>query len=134
MFYKQEGGAALEAAIILPIILFIALGLIFFPLTSLLSNIVLTDAVREAARHVAVYNDEEGAIDLVEQIISESNLDIHNLQPLEFDYTVGDGDYVTVRIVYRQPTIFPQVPVLIGGEAMDDHVVLSSSATFKKEW
>lgn len=131
----SSGGAALEAAIVLPILLFVALGLIFLPLTALYSKIVLTDAAREGARHVAIYNNQYEAEELIAQIITDSGLDPGNIQqPVDFDYTVDGGRYITVTINYLQPVLFPQVAGLVGGDATGDHIALSVSSTFKKEW
>lgn len=128
---KNDGNAMLEAAIVLPLMLFIAIGLIFLPLMTFFTKTILIDAAREGARHVALWNDQQGAKDLVEQIIEDNGLDVANLQGISFDYSTSN--YVKVTVEYRQPTLFPRITNLVGGDTLTDYFFLSVSSTFKRE-
>jgi Flp pilus assembly protein TadG len=137
---RDEGSTLVEAAIVLPIILFIALALIFMPLSTFFSKIVLTDAAREAARYVAVYTDQDNpviarnkAVEMVEDMLSDNGMDTANLRQVRFDDVEG-GRYIRVTIEYHQPTMFPGATRLVGDQEMDDFWVVSVSSTFKKEW
>ncbi|MCR3921749.1 MAG: pilus assembly protein [Firmicutes bacterium] len=129
--HKNEGNAMLEAAIVLPLMLFIAIGLIFLPLTNFFTKTILVDAAREGARHVALWEDESGAYDLVEQILTDNGLDKSNLQDISFDYSTAN--YVRITVLYRHPTLFPRITKLIGTETLDNYSLLSVSSTFKRE-
>lgn len=127
----KKGNVMLEAAVVLPLILFIVIGLIFFPLSSFFTKTILVDAVREGARHVALYEDQEGARELVKQTLRDNGLDEDNLEGITFSY-VTPG-YVKVTADYRQPVLFPEVSALVGGERIDDFFILTVSSTFKRE-
>jgi hypothetical protein len=128
---KKDGNAMLEAAVILPLMLFIVIGLIFLPLMTFFTKTILVDAAREGARHAALWDDQQGAKDLVEQILEDNGLDVANLQGITFDYSTAN--YVKVTVEYRQPTLFPRITNLVGGDTLADHFFLSVSSTFKRE-
>lgn len=128
---KKDGNAMLEAAVILPLMLFIVIGLIFLPLMTFFTKTILVDAAREGARHAALWDDQQGATALVEQILEDNGLEVANLHGITFDYTTAN--YVKVTVEYRQPTLFPRITNLIGGDTLADHFFLSVSSTFKRE-
>ena len=140
----KRGGAALEAALVLPILIFVALSMFIFPVC-FYNKIVFTDVARDAARYVAIHNpNPEDVRSYVEQLLQETRIGgAHLLSGYGGDGSgVGKGvhiqkgpsDYVTVTLNYVQPTIFPQMTALIGGEPMDDYLLISVSSSFKKEW
>ena len=128
---KKDGTSMLEAAVVLPLMLFVALALIFLPLMTFFNKTIVVDAAREGARHVALWNDEAGAKDLVAQILEDNGLELANLEDVIFDYSTDN--YVKVTVQYQQPTMFPRIPELLGGDALENFFLLSVSSTFKRE-
>lgn len=128
---KKDGAAMLEAAVVLPLMLFVVAALIFLPLTIFFNKTIAVDAARAGARHVALWNDEAGAKDLVEGILAENGLDLDKLEEVLFDYSTDN--YVKVTVKYRQTVMSPRIPELLGGDALGDFFLLSVSSTFKRE-
>jgi hypothetical protein len=135
---RASGGAALEAAVILPILLFVAVALIFHPLSAFYTKIVLTDAIRQGVRHVAIFNNEVEARTLINQVISTEGLDPARIQAVTFDYTVSGGRYITARITYSFPVTAPAIPTVLRvtppPAPMPSTLTLQSEATFRREW
>lgn len=140
---NRKGSELIEFVILMPVLLFIVfLGLVFILLAY--SKIVVADAAREGARAAALRQESEavstqdvGATkakevlknmglreDLVKEIVVDTPPD------LKQENTVK---YISLRIVYMQPSIFPLLPQLIGASPWADYFYVSSTAVFKKE-
>jgi hypothetical protein len=118
----QRGQAAVELALVLPLLALLALALVQLALV-VRDQIRVTFGAREAARQAAVDGDEAS---VRRAVAASTRLDG---QRLEID--VGDlgqpGSRVTVRVAYRAPTDLPLVGRLVG----DVH--LEGAATMRVE-
>ena len=135
---REQGGAALETALMLPILLFVAVALIFHPLSAFYTKIVITDAVRQGVRHVAIFNNETEARNLINQIVTAEGLDPARIQSVTFDYTISGGRYISARITYSFPVIAPQITTILRATPppapMGSTLTLTSEAIFRREW
>jgi len=118
----------IEFAVVMPLILIVVVGLIVFPLSSFFTKITLTDAAREAARHVAIHyedgNAEQYAEELIELILDTNGLDPERIEEIYIDEY---GDHVFVGIEYENPDLYLEA---IGEEAG----TLYASSAFRKEY
>ena len=105
----QRGQAAVELALVLPLLALLALALVQVGLV-VRDQVRVTFGAREGARQAAV-EDDEGAVR--QAVAASTRLDGDRL---EID--VGDrgepGSRVTVRVAYRAPTDLPLVGRLVG--------------------
>ena len=105
----QRGQAAVELALVLPLLALLALTLVQVGLV-VRDQVRVTFGAREGARQAAV-EDDEGA---VRQAVTAST----RLGGDRLDIDVGDrgepGSRVTVRVAYRAPTDLPLVGRLVG--------------------
>lgn len=105
----QRGQAAVELALVLPLLALLALALVQVGLV-VRDQVRVTFGAREGARQAAV-EDDEGAVRravTASTRLGGDRLEIH----------VGDrgepGSRVTVRVAYRAPTELPLVGRLVG--------------------
>lgn len=103
----ERGAAAVELALLLPILLVLVFGIIEFG-RGYNAKLTLTHAAREAARAYAVGHDS----DEVESVVSDatssldsSNLTIANLSDLSTPCTAGDE--VHVELAYTLDYVIP---------------------------
>jgi hypothetical protein len=105
----ERGQAAVELALVLPLLALLALGLLQVALV-VRDQVRVTFGAREGARQAAV-DDDEGAVRTA--VAASSRLPGDRL-----DVDVGDrgdpGSRVTVRVAYRAPTDLPLVGRLVG--------------------
>ncbi len=127
----------IEFALILPIILFIMLGMVTFGIM-INTKVAVTGAAREAARAYAVTQDTGRMRTVAENFLRGSVAASASDFQQGFDrfhdvsYSIS-GDYVTVTVRYNQPSYVPGLYLLLGGDRMSNRIPLSSSATFKIE-
>lgn len=119
---EERGQATVELALLLPVVLAMALGVVQVGLV-VHAQIRTTHAAREAARVVAVTHDIGAAVDAAAQA---GGLDPARLE-VRVEGAVTTGGTVTITVRYRAPTEVPLV-----GAAVDD-VVLEAEATMRVE-
>ena len=137
MLRDKKGQALVEMALVLPLLVYIMMAIATFGI-AVNSKIAVSGAAREAAREYAIYKDPSRMRNRAEDFLKGSI----TASPAEFaqnfnkmtdvTYTVN-GDYVTVKVTYRQPVYVPGAFLLLGGAGIGDRMTLSSSATFKME-
>ena len=120
----DRGSAAVEFALVLPLILTVALALLQVGLIAK-DQLVLTGAARAGAREGAVTSDDES--------VRAAALDAAvSLERRSIDVTVHRGGErgapVTVTVLYRVPIVVPIVRWLFPSA-----VELSSTATMRQE-
>lgn len=110
---SDRGSAILETAIMLPIVLLLTFGFIFFT-QAVATRIVLETAAREGARTYAVYNSAAMAEDKVMQELAVGQVD-----PDDVEIIIEGSSYqrvVTVKMPYSfyVPFAGEYAPVLVG--------------------
>ena len=121
---EDRGSAAVEFALVLPLILTVALALLLVGLIAM-DQLVLTGAARAGAREGAVTSDDESvraaALDAAISL-ERRNVDVKVHREGE------PGAPVTVTVLYRVPIVVPMVRWLFPSA-----VELSSAATMRQE-
>jgi hypothetical protein len=118
------GSAAVELALVLPLVLMMVLALLQVGLLAK-DSLVVVQAAREGAREAAVTPDDER----VRQAALRGGGGLAGERTdVEVERTGGMGDPVTVRIRYRSPMVVPFVEWLF-----PDEVLLASAATMRQE-
>ncbi len=106
----QRGQAAVELALVLPLLAALALGLLQVALV-VRDQVLVTHAAREGARHAAVTADRGEVVAAVEGASS-------GLDPRRIEVSIrgrGEpGSHVTVTVRYAAPTSVPVVGALVG--------------------
>jgi Flp pilus assembly protein TadG len=101
----DEGAAAVEMALVLPLLLLITFGVIQFGYMYFAWNSMAT-AAGQAARHMAIHNDEDDARGLAQEVLpDELNIPDDDIQ---FSFSGGatscaEDRTVTVTIVHTSP-------------------------------
>ena len=133
---NEKGTETIEFVILFPLMLFLIFGSIVYML-AVYSKMVVVDAAREGARAVAIEeteNTQEVAENKVREVITGFGLSGDYLEPITVDSKEENGTlYVSVSVLYKQPSLFPGLPTLIGNSAWGDSFMLRSKAIFKKE-
>jgi hypothetical protein len=120
----SDGSAAVELALVLPLVLLMALALVQVGLLAK-DSLVLLQAAREGAREAAVTTDQER----VRQAALRGGGGLaEERTEIEVQRTGGMGDPVTVRVRYRAAVIVPFIEWLFPEE-----VVMRSAATMRQE-
>jgi hypothetical protein len=120
----SDGSAAVELALVLPLVLLMALALVQVGLLAK-DSLVLLQAAREGAREAAVTPDQER----VRQAALRGGGGLaEERTEIEVQRTGGMGDPVTVRVRYRAAVIVPFIEWLFPEE-----VVMRSAATMRQE-
>lgn len=144
LLWDKRGGALLEFAVVCPLLLMILFGIAVLGL-SINTKIAVSMAAREAARYYAVNHNIDPAVDATTRNVAMTQLkhsvaagdtEFSNSFNPDTDVTItlsDDGRYVTVKVTYRQSSLIPGLPVLVGGSPWDETLTLSSAATFKME-
>ena len=121
---ESQGSAAVELALVLPLVLMMVLALLQVGLLAK-DSLVVVQAAREGAREAAVTSDDarirEAALRGGGELASERT-EVH------VERAGGMGDPVTVRVRYRAPMVVPFVEWLF-----PDEVVVGSAATMRQE-
>jgi hypothetical protein len=119
---REEGQAAVELALVLPMLVGMALLVLQVALV-VRDQVLVTAAAREAARQAAV-DPAPGAARA--GAASATRLDTDRLD-VELQHGGEPGEQLTVVVRYRSPTVVPLVGSLIGD------VTLSSRAVMRVE-
>jgi hypothetical protein len=120
---RSHGSAAVELALVLPLVLFAALALVQVGLFGK-DALLVAQAAREGAREAAVTTDESRVRD---SAIRGGGL-VEGRAEVEIERSGGAGDPVTVLVRYRSVVVVPLVEWLFPEE-----VTLSASATMRQE-
>ena len=123
MGQREDGSAAVEFALVMPLVLLAALALVQVGLISRDSAVVAL-AAREGSRE-AVVNADDGA---VRDAALRSGGLAEGRTRIDVRRSGGVGDPVTVVVRYRPPLVVPFVEWLFPGE-----VELSSDVTMRQE-
>lgn len=144
---SPRGQAIVEFALVLPLFVFLLVGLVQF---GLVVNAALTvnDAAREGAREAAVWiaRNPAGWQQIVAQDVAV-NLQGGGLQTVSANYdpqapyVSGDlvetydpsTNIVSVQVAYRYPDWVPLLPALLGQPAWDPVFTLHSTVSFLVE-
>ena len=118
----ERGQATVEAALVLPLITLLLLGVVQIGLL-VRSEVLVTHAAREAVRAAAVDADPEAA---QRAATSSSSLDGDRMKVL-VQGREGPGSRVRVTVTYSVPTDIPLVGDLLGD------VTLQGTATMRVE-
>jgi Flp pilus assembly protein TadG len=120
----ERGSAAVEFALVLPLVLMMALALVQVGVF-IKDQVVVQGAARAGARQAAVTTDDEE----VQQVVRDAAV---SLDPDLLDVSVtrsgGAGDAVTVNVAYHAPIDVPLVTWLFPGA-----VVIAGEATMRQE-
>lgn len=128
---SEKGTEIIEFVILAPILLFVVFGSLAFILT-IYAKIVVVDAAREGARAEAL--NSTTASEKVKEVLRGYNLKEGLIESVTVETKDENGtQYVYVQVVYKQPSLFPGLPKLIGNSQWPDYFMLSSRAVFKKE-
>ena len=100
---RERGSAAVEFALVLPLVLILALALVQVGLL-VKDGLVVQEAARAGARQAAVTNDDQSARQAVLDAAA-------SLDPARIDVSItrseGAGSPVTVGVVYHAPVSVP---------------------------
>ena len=121
---ENRGSAAVELALVLPLVLMLVLALLQVGLLAK-DSLVIVQAAREGAREAAVTSDAERIRQAA--LRGGGGLAAERTE-VDVDRPGGMGDPVTVRVRYRAPMVVPFVEWLF-----PDEVQLASAATMRQE-
>ena len=123
--HAERGSAAVEFALLLPILLLVLLALVQVGVVAR-DQLVLTQASRAGAREAAV----DGSVDAVHEAVrsAATGLDAERVA-IDVVWSGERGDPVTVSLVYEVPVASP-----LAGWLLPETVTLSSSATMRQEF
>lgn len=121
----ERGSAAVEFALLLPILLLVLLALVQVGVVAR-DQLVLTQASRAGAREAAV----DGSVEAVHEAVrsAASGLAAERLT-IDVAWTGERGDPVTVSLAYELPMASP-----LAGWLLPETVTLRSSATMRQEF
>ena len=122
---RERGSAAVEFALVLPILLILLLALVQVGVIAR-DALVLTQASRAGAREAAVQGSSEAVTDSVEA--AAAGLDPERLS-VDVTWSGARGSPVTVAVAYETP-----VASLLAGWLFPGSVSLHSSATMRQEF
>jgi Flp pilus assembly protein TadG len=101
---NERGAAAVEFAILLPLLLLLVLGTIEFG-RAYNAQITLTNAARDGVRVMAVANDPDGAQTAARNAAASVSTTIPNSDVTLSTTTCSTGNQVTLTIKYNLSTI-----------------------------
>ena len=121
----ERGSAAVEFALVLPILLLVLLALVQVGALAR-DQLVLTQASRAGAREAAV----DGSVEAVQDAVRSAAAALHvERMSVEVTWSGARGDPVTVSLVYEVPVASP-----LAGWLLPETVTLRSSATMRQEF
>jgi Flp pilus assembly protein TadG len=121
----DRGAAAVETAIVLPLLLLLIFGLIDFG-RMLNAQIVVTEAAREAARAESLGGDAQARATMAASAIGTVDLNWESRCPKQVDTTQDAQVQVTYRFSFITPV--GSLATLFGASAMSGDVTLTSRA------
>jgi hypothetical protein len=127
-----------EFALVAPLLITILLGIMVMGVV-INAKIVVAGAAREAGRTWAIVKNDGAARAKAADAIRDGGLHYAAGPRILFDSAQDvkfqlQGDYITVTVVYRQPTFVPLLARLIDPGSPDDGVIaLKSEAVFRVE-
>ena len=121
----ERGSAAVEFALLLPILLLVLLALVQVGALAR-DQLVLTQASRAGAREAAV----NGSVDAVQEVVrsAAAGLDAERVE-IDVLWSGARGTPVTVSLTYEVPVVSP-----LAGWLLPQTVSLRSSATMRQEF
>ncbi len=122
---SERGSAALEFAMVLPILLIVTLGLVQAGLF-VRDQLVLVEAARAGAREASVNPDDgavRGAVDRAAATLTAGTVSV------VVDRTGQQGEPVSVHVTYADPVVIPVV-----GWLFPPSVDLHADATMRQEY
>jgi hypothetical protein len=105
----DDGQAAVELALVVPLVVLLALALVQVTLV-VRDQVLVIHAAREAARELAVSAGADGAR---EAALESGRLDGDRLE-LDIGTRGEPGSRIKVRLTYSSPTVVPLVGPLLG--------------------
>ena len=121
----ERGSAAVEFALLLPILLLVLLALVQVGALAR-DQLVLTQASRAGAREAAV----NGSIDAVHEAVRSAAAGLNSERvAIGVSWGVERGEPVTVSVTYEVPVASP-----LAGWLLPETVTLRSSATMRREF
>lgn len=127
-FLSDEKGDNVVSASILMLLIMAVFASVITMFSLMYSNIILVDATRDGSRHQAL--NFGPAEDRVRSSIQDGRLILTNIDQIN---ATENANYVNVSTRYKQPTLVPGLPVLLGGSAWGDYFYVGFDASFKKE-
>ncbi len=120
-----RGGAMVETAIVLPLLIIMVVGIIQIGMI-INARLIVGEAAREAAREFATYDKWDNANKKIASIVGSDNYNA--------TYSKGSS-YVTVEVKCMCPVFVPGVEQLISGDDVwgEDGIWVSGKAVFRKE-
>jgi Flp pilus assembly protein TadG len=122
---RERGSAAVEFALLLPILLLVLLALVQVGALAR-DQLVLTQASRAGAREAAVQGSVDAVVDAVRSAAAGLEAD---RVTVDVAWTGERGSPVTVSLAYEVPVASP-----IAGWLLPETVTLRSSATMRQEF
>ena len=121
----ERGSAAVEFALLLPILLLVLLALVQVGALAR-DQLVLTQASRAGAREASV----NGSVDAVQEVVrsAAAGLDAERVE-IDVLWSGARGTPVTVSLTYEVPVVSP-----LAGWLLPQTVSLRSSATMRQEF
>lgn len=137
---KQRGSAAVEFAIVLPLLVVLVFGMVEFSLI-MYDLAIITNASRVGARYGALFQPTRPACSAIQSNIGTLNLITFSSTPTTPTITcpalcVNQGDPVTVNVSYTYRYLFyPIVPKLLTGSSATTALtrILTASTTMRCE-
>ena len=140
-FRGERGTAILEAALTLPLLLFIAAGIFEFGRAYQTSQ-VLTNAAREGARVAVLPNQAADAVDArvrqylgVGGLVSDSSVRV-TVTPVTVaagGTSTAPGSEVTVNYPFTFVVMQPVAQLLVSGSMVGDPITISKTAVMRNE-
>lgn len=118
----EKGGNLIEAALVLPLLLSLLVGVVDFG-RAYYTYIAMINAAREGARYaVGMPNDVSGIEAIVRQEAQENNIDLSSAVISVVNQGAGNPVKVTVEM---------EIPTILGGWLGYPSLPLRASATFR---
>lgn len=130
---EKRGQALVEFALVVPLVLLLALGIVEFG-RAWNAHQVLTDAAREAARTAVVDDDrvtEDSVILVVRHALHRASLDADRAEITVSGWRGGRGTPATVDIAYSHTLGW--ISALLGWTGSDAVAVLKTSFSMRNE-
>lgn len=128
---NRKGMETIEFIIVIPMLIFLVFGSISYML-AIYAKIAVVDAAKEGARAAAI--GVSTAEQKVREVLKGFNLKAENIESVTQKDDIEDNSkYISVKVVYNQPSLFPGVSKMLSVNNTGSYFRLSSTAVFKKE-